>query len=88
MKQKTQNQIRCFCGRKTLLGVYGLDENNKIYIHFKVHKQDRIFFEGIVTEGTIKLVCRDCLRWHKIRIVDRKATLDEIPAPAELVGNT
>lgn len=87
LKQSTVNQLRCFCGHKTLLAVYGLNEQGELYVHVKVFKQDRIFGEIIVTEGKIKLHCRDCLRWHKVRIVQPgKPVLEETSDPAEIAA--
>lgn len=68
MMIKTKNQLRCFCSRKPLLAVYGLNERGKIYIHVRIFKQTRIYGEVVVTDGTVKLHCRDCFRWHTVTI--------------------
>lgn len=62
----TQNELRCFCARTPLLATYGLDEQGKLYVHVKIYKQRRIFGEVLILEGTVKLHCRECLRWHKV----------------------
>jgi hypothetical protein len=67
----TSNQLRCFCSRKPLLATYGLDEKGKVYVHVKIYKQARIYGELLITEGVVKVRCRECLRWH--RVVIRKA---------------
>lgn len=61
----TKNELRCFCSREPLLAVYGLKEG-KLYVHVKIYKQRRIYGEVLVTEGTVKLHCRECLRWHTV----------------------
>lgn len=87
-QQRTANQLRCFCRRKPLLAVYGLDENGRVYLHIKIFKQDRIFGEILVTEGIVKMHCRDCLRWHTVRIKPSGVPfLEEAPDPVELAGN-
>jgi hypothetical protein len=80
-KQRTSNELRCFCARQPLLATYGLDEHGCLYVHVKVFKQQRIFGEVLVTEGTVKLHCRECLRWHKVVMrVPGRAELEETEA--------
>jgi hypothetical protein len=88
MRARTANQLRCFCGRKTLLGVYGVDTKGKLYIHVKVFKQDRVFAELLFHEGSnVDICCRDCLRWHHIRIATTgKPVLEETSVPLEIAG--
>jgi hypothetical protein len=78
MPRRTHNDLRCFCARKPMLATYGIDEHGKLYVHVKVYKQNRIFGEVFITDGVVKLHCRECLRWH--RVVMRQpntATLEE-----------
>jgi len=81
MKQKTSNEVRCFCRRKPLLAVFGLDESGKPYVHVKVYKNRRIFGEILVTRGDIQLRCRECMRWYRIDIHEDNAKLIETPEP-------
>lgn len=81
MKQSTHNEIRCFCRRKPLLAVFGVDEKGKAYIHVKVYKNRRIFGEILVTRGDIQLRCRECMRWYRIEITANRAELIETPEP-------
>lgn len=64
--RRTHNDLRCFCSRKPLLATYGLTMNGSLYVHVKVYKQNRIYGEVIVTDGTVELHCRECLRWHRV----------------------
>jgi hypothetical protein len=64
MRTKTRNPLRCVCSRRPLLGIYGLDEEGKRYIHIKAYKQDRIIAE-VVAYGTCEIHCRECLRWFR-----------------------
>lgn len=85
LSRKTSNELRCFCGRQPLLATYGVDEDDRLYIHVKIFKQRRIFGEVLVTEGTVSLHCRECLRWHTVRIrPSGKAVLEETTDPAAL----
>lgn len=84
-QQKTTNELRCFCGREPLLATYGVDENGQLYIHVKIFKQRRIFGEILITEGgKVSLHCRECLRWHVVRIRRQTAELVEDSDPAVL----
>ncbi|HEY6021692.1 MAG TPA: hypothetical protein VIY48_18040 [Candidatus Paceibacterota bacterium] len=80
MHKKTRNELRCFCSRNPLLATYGLTETGELYIHVKVYKQARVYGEVLVTNGTVKLHCRECLRWHKVVM--------RVPGKAELVEDS
>jgi hypothetical protein len=67
-RERTHNELRCFCSRRPLLAVYGLDKDRHLYVHVRIYKQQRIFGEVIITDGTVRLHCRECLRWHKVII--------------------
>lgn len=87
MKATTKNRLECFCVRKPLLAVFGLDEKLEPYVHVKVYKQRRVYAEFIVRVGTVELCCRDCFRWH--RVVFRTAPhvgaeLQEVSIPVEV----
>lgn len=89
VRRRTQNELRCFCARNPLLATFGLDEEGKLYIHVKVYKQQRVYGEVLITEGTVRLHCRECFRWHKVVMQPHgKAELQEmtdgIPLPEEV----
>lgn len=65
-RNRTSNELRCFCSRQPLLATYGIDEQGNLYVHVKVFKQQRIFGEVLIMEGIVKLHCRECLRWHQV----------------------
>ena len=76
--ENKKNELRCFCSRQPLLAIYGVNELGKLYVHVRVFKQRRIYGEVLVTEGTVKLRCRECLRWHTVVIHQPgKAILEE-----------
>lgn len=88
MARTTKHQLRCVCSRKPLLAVYGLDARGKLYVHVKVYKQDRLYGEVLVTGGTVKLHCRECLRWHTVVIRTRdNVVLQEDKEPPRVVGD-
>jgi hypothetical protein len=87
--RRSSHELRCFCGRKPLLATYGLDEKGRRYVHVKVFKQDRIFGEVVVTEGEVRLHCRECLRWHSVVMRSpSKVLLEETSPPIVLDANT
>lgn len=71
-----RHELRCFCRHKPLLATYGI-KNGILFVHVKVYKQDRIFGELFIEGGKVKLKCRDCLRWHIVRISQDQAVLRE-----------
>lgn len=77
--------LKCFCTRKPILAMYGLDAQGKLFVHIKIYKQNRVYGEILVTEGTVKLRCRECLRWHTVKIRQPgTAALEETQEPAEV----
>lgn len=78
----TNQELRCFCRRKPLLALWGIDpKTHKAYVHLKVYRGQRLQAEMVAIEGTVRLRCRECLRWHTIRI--RRTDVDFTPAPEE-----
>ncbi len=86
MRESTKNELRCFCSREPLLATYGLTFDGKLYVHVKIFKQRRIYGEIVVTEGKVKLHCRECLRWHTVSLRQPgKAELTEDLEPPPMV---
>lgn len=86
MRERTKNELRCFCSRKPLLATFGVDEQGQLYVHVKIFKQSRIFGEVLITEGRVKLHCRECLRWHTVKIRQPgRAVLEEDSGPPSMI---
>ncbi|MFD8340539.1 hypothetical protein ACFV42_49385 [Streptomyces solisilvae] len=68
---RTKNSMRCFCSRQPLLATYGLTVDGKAYVHVKVYKQKRIYGNLLILQGETLMQCRECFRWHRIRIAER-----------------
>lgn len=80
-RERTKHDLRCFCSRRPLLAVYGVDEKGRLYVHQRVYKQGRIFGESFFYGGIVKLLCRECLRWNEVVFRDRN-TVDLLPTEA------
>lgn len=88
-RPKSAHELRCFCRTQPLLAVYGLDQKGELYIHVRIYKQSRIYGELIIKGGEVKLLCRECLRWHRIVIrPPHTAELVEEPRPPSLAVGT
>lgn len=74
---RREKELRCFCSREPLLATYGVDSKGKLFLHIKIWKQRRIFGELVIEGGRVKLRCRECLRWHVVRIKQNIASLEE-----------
>lgn len=80
-----KKELHCFCSRRPMLAMYGIDGQGKLFVHIKIYKQSRIFGEVLVTDGVVKLHCRECLRWHTVIIRQPgTAVLQEDEEPAEV----
>lgn len=71
-------ELRCFCTRRPLLGVIGQDAVGT-YLHIKVYKQGRIYGEVVAYAGPVKILCRECLRWHVVKIEKMRVDFQQIP---------
>lgn len=74
---RREKELRCFCRAEPLLATYGVDGKGKLFVHVKIWKARRIFGELVIEGGLVKIRCRDCLRWHKIRVYQNQAALEE-----------
>lgn len=74
---RREKELRCFCTRQPLLATYGIDGKGKLFVHVKIWKARRIFGELVIEGGIVKIHCRECLRWHVIRIKQNEAVLQE-----------
>jgi hypothetical protein len=84
-RERTKSQLRCFCSRKPLLAVYGVDERGRTYVHCRVYKQSRVYGDWIAYGGETSILCRECLRWHIIKFThDKTAVLEESTKPKEI----
>lgn len=82
---KSRNELRCFCRRRPLLAVYGLDSHNNVYVHIKVYKNRRIYGEVLVMQGSkISIHCRECLRWYTLDVGASSPKLVETSAPESI----
>jgi hypothetical protein len=77
--------LRCICKGEPLLAKYGIDEHGKLYVHVRVFKQREVYAEVLVTGGTVRILCRYCLRWYTVKIRQPGfAALEESHTPEEL----
>jgi len=82
LARDTKHELRCFCTRTPLLATYGIDSQGQLYVHIKIWKQRRLYGEVVITGGSVKVHCRECLRWHSINIRQpNRVTLEEVPNP-------
>lgn len=86
MPEKRRHELRCFCSRRPLLAIYGVDDTGQTYVHVRIYKQQRIFGDVICYGGKVKICCRECVRWHIITFVGPKqnAVLRETTVPPEV----
>lgn len=64
----TKVEIRCTCRRTPLLAVGGRDEKGSPFIQIKQMKSGTIMVHALVTDGTVKIQCRECNRWLRVKI--------------------
>lgn len=69
------HDLRCECSRTPKLATYGIDEDGELFIHIKIWKQKKIYGNVVIKGGEVNMQCRECLRWHKVRIIGQQASL-------------
>lgn len=85
---RREHELRCFCKRQPLLATFGVDSKGQLFVHVKIYKANRIFGELVIEGGVVKIRCRECLRWHTIRLRPGSAFLEETAEqlPPAIVG--
>jgi hypothetical protein len=79
------SDVRCFCQHKTLLGKVARDpETGAPCLHVMMKASGRTAREMVILSGTVKLKCRDCTRWHLVRI--RREGVDVAPARNPMIA--
>lgn len=63
-----RDEIRCHCYHKPLIGICGVDEFGRGFVHIRIYKRDRVFGEVVSTGGVTKIRCRECYRWTRIHL--------------------
>lgn len=89
-RQRSKQELRCFCSRKPLLAVWGNEANGRPYVHVKIYKQGRVFGETVHYDGEVKIRCRECFRWHSITFVGEThaAQIEETETPTVIDQQT
>lgn len=71
-------ELRCYCTGKPLLARCGRDDDTgEPWVHVKSWKGDRLYVEVVILSGVVRLRCRKCLRWHRVKIVRGAPVLQE-----------
>lgn len=75
--------LRCTaCSRHPLMAKLHRDESGQPYVHVKIYKQGRVYGEVVVTKGSeIWLRCRECNRWHCIKMESTDTPMTEANLP-------
>jgi hypothetical protein len=67
-------EVRCTCRRSPLLAVCGRDEKENHFLQIKHMKGGHILMHIIVTSGDVRVQCRECFRWMRVKII--KTTIE------------
>lgn len=73
-------EIRCTCRRTPLLAVGGRDEKGMPFVQIKQMKSGTTMVHALVTDGTVRIQCRECQRWLKVTIrKDIRSSQESLP---------
>lgn len=80
LDESKAKRIECFCSRHPLLAMFLADDSSgRPVIWVKTIKNGHISTEVILTVGSIRVRCRECLRFHRIDLwPDKKLTFDRV----------
>ena len=72
--------LRCaFCETRPLLAMFGIDsKTGEPWVHIKSWKGDRLYVEAIIISGIVRLRCRKCSRWNRVKIVRGAPKLQQV----------
>jgi hypothetical protein len=60
-------RLVCTCSRQPLLARVGILQGAP-FLEIKASKSGKPLVDVVVTEGTIVIRCRECLRFHRIKV--------------------
>lgn len=60
-------RLVCTCSRQPLLARVGILQGSP-FLEIKASKSGRPLVDVVVTEGTVVIRCRECLRFHRIKV--------------------
>ena len=60
-------RLTCTCSRQPLLARVGILRGAP-FLQIKASKSGRSLVDMVVTEGTVVIRCRECLRYHRIKV--------------------
>lgn len=87
-RERSKQELRCFCRSEPMLAMYGIDEDGELYVHVRIYKQKRLYSESWHSGGVLKLRCRNCLRWHTVTFPGKtSARLVESAPPVVAIEN-
>lgn len=80
-------EARCYCLHRPLLAVCGITESGEGFVHIKAWKGQRLLTEAVVTSGEVSIRCRECGKWHTIKVVygGRPKSFSDSPPVEEIV---
>lgn len=80
LSERDANQrIECFCSRHPLLALAGRDSKTGLaFVWVKTVKGEQIMAEIIVINGTVRIRCRHCLRFHAVTVSQGTPKIYEI----------
>ena len=77
-----EKELRCpLCATEPLLAMYGIDENGRLFIHIKVYKAKVMKAEVFIRGGEVTLRCSKCLKYHIVKIIQKRAVLKRTSRP-------
>ena len=83
-------EVRCFCPRRQLLGIYvtGVDEDIQPYFHIKSYKGGTLYTEVKIFDGMFRVCCRNCTRWHLVKLLNGSFKIEQVPEFPRMVDAT
>jgi hypothetical protein len=65
--QRTEQPFRCTCSREPVLGMYGIDENGRVYFH-KIYRRKGEIYDQTYAQSDVSVWCRVCKRWWNLEL--------------------
>jgi hypothetical protein len=79
VERDAKERIECFCSRRPLLAMTGRDEATGLFFVWIRHsKGGKIVVDVMMTQGSMRITCRECGRVHTISILPDSVKVTKI----------
>lgn len=78
-ERDAKERIECFCSRHPLLAMAGKDSiSGQFFVWVRHNKGGKLVVDVMMTQGSMRITCRECGRIHSISILPDQVKVAKI----------